>query len=138
MANTSPRGTTKSRFSSTTVSPYPTDRCSVSTMGSETEGIEQHREDRVDDHDREEARHHRRRRRPAHPLGATLRREAALAGDESDAQPEEHGIQAPRGHIPESHGLLRLDEVRVGCDVEAEHRHEEPAGDAYHVCEDGE
>jgi len=56
--------------------------------GSTAEGIEEEREDRVDDHGGEEARHHRRGRRPAHTLGAAAGGEATLARDEGDAQPE--------------------------------------------------
>src|SRR5437762_3295865 len=102
------------------------------------EGMEQHREERVDDDDREETGHDRRRRRTSDALRATARRQAALAGDERDAEPEEHGLEASREDVPEADGLLRLDEVRPRRDVEPEQRDQETAGDADQVAEDRE
>src|SRR5262245_18981942 len=89
MANTSPRGTTKSRCSRTTVSRWPTASRSTSMMGESTaEGIEEHREDGIHDHDGKEAGHDRGRRRPAHALRAAASGESTLAGNEGDAQAE--------------------------------------------------
>src|SRR5438477_13031264 len=92
------------------------------------EGMKEHREERVDDDDREEAGHDRRRRRAPHALRAAARREAALAGDERDVEPEEDGLQAAREDVPQPDRLLRFEQVRVGRDVEPEERDEQPTG----------
>src|ERR1051326_4679094 len=106
--------------------------------GSVAEGMEEHREERVDDDDREEAGPAGRRRRASDALRAAAGREAALAGDERDVEPEEEGLQAAGEHVPQPDRLLRLDQVRVARDVEPEQRDEEPAGDADEVAEDRE
>ena len=64
------------------------------------EGVEEDGEDRVDQHDGEQARHDRRGRAAADALGAAAGGEAVLAGDERDREAEDDALQQPRDRRP--------------------------------------
>src|SRR5262249_7058236 len=111
--------------------------CSTVMIGaSPADGIEEHREDRVDDDDREEAGHDGGGRRSADAFGTAVRGESALTGDERHTEAEENGLQTAGKNVPQSYGSLHLDEIGVGCEIEGEHGHQQAAGDADEIGHD--